>query len=115
MTFLKPSRVQATADGSLRDVLVHWIAEQFQHDVPARRERPSIGIIAASGTLRDGRWPVSGGDAPIAHAILEAGGFPCLIPPLPLLEGYDLAHLLRDDHTHASQCDLEYPVAAIQA
>src|SRR5260221_8446088 len=74
MTFLTPTPVQAGVDGSLSDLLAHWIEEQFQPDKPTRRERPSIGIIAAGGTLRDGGWPIYGGDAPTMHAIVEAGG-----------------------------------------
>src|SRR5258708_6735028 len=70
MTFLTPTPVQAGVDGSLSDLLAHWMKEQFQQDEPTRRERPSIGIIAAGGTLRDGGWPIYGGDAPTVHAIL---------------------------------------------
>jgi gamma-glutamyl-gamma-aminobutyrate hydrolase PuuD len=110
MTFLTSTPMKATADGSLSDLLVHWIAEQFQHDVPAQRERPSIGIMAAGGTLRDGGWPVYGGDAPVAHAILEAGGFPSYIPPLPFLESSDPSSLLHDDYTFAQFFDLLWPV-----
>jgi gamma-glutamyl-gamma-aminobutyrate hydrolase PuuD len=110
MTYFPPTRVQATADGSLSDLLAHWIAEQFQHDVSARRERPSIGIMAASGTLRDGGWPVYGGDAPVAHAILEAGGFPSYIPPLHFLSGSDPSCLLHDDRTFAQFFELLWPV-----
>jgi putative glutamine amidotransferase len=110
MTFLTPTPVQAGVDGSLSDLLAHWIEEQFQQDKPPRRERPSIGIIAAGGTLRDGGWPIYGGDAPTAHAILEAGGFPYLIPPLPFLEGDDPSSLLCDDHTFLLFFDLLWPV-----
>jgi hypothetical protein len=35
------------------------------------------------------------------HAVLEAGGLPCLIPTLPLIEGYDPLQLLSDDHAFA--------------
>ncbi len=94
MTFYTPTPVQAVADGSISDLLRQWIAEQFHRHDPARRARPHIGMIAASGILRDGGWPIYGGDAPTAHAILEAGGFPCLIPPLPFLEGSDPTSLL---------------------
>ena len=104
MTLYTPTPVHAVADGSLSDLLAHWIEEQCHHDNPARRERPHIGILAASGTLRDGGWPVYGGDAPTAHAILEAGGFPSFIPPLPFLEGCDPSQLLRDDQTFTRLC-----------
>lgn len=110
MTFFTPTPVHAVADGSLSDLLAHWIEEQFRLDDPARRERPYIGIMAAGGTLRDGDWPIYGGDAPTAHAILEAGGFPYIIPPLPFLEGYDPSYLLRDDHTFTLFFDLLWPV-----
>ena len=61
------------------------------------RDRPRIGLVARSGTLRDGGWPVYGADAPTAHAILEAGGFPRLIPALPLLPGYDPLRMCQED------------------
>ena len=99
MTLYTPTPLHAVADGSLSDLLAHWIEEQIQHDDCAKRERPHIGILAAGGTLRDGGWPIYGGDAPTAHAILEAGGFPSIIPPLPFLDGYDPSYLLRDDQT----------------
>ncbi len=110
MTFLRQTGVQAVADGSVSDLLAHWIAEQLHYDDLARHERPRIGIMAASGILRDGGWPVYGGDAPTVHAILEAGGFPCLIPPLPFLEGYDPSYPLRDDHTFLLFFDVLWPV-----
>ena len=110
MTFSTPTPLHAVADGSLSDFLAHWIEELLQHDDRARRERPYIGIMAAGGTLRDGGWPIYGGDAPTAHAILEAGGFPSIIPPLPFLEGYDPSYLLRDDHTFALYFDVLWPV-----
>jgi putative glutamine amidotransferase len=73
-------------------------------------DRPRIVILAASGILRDGGWPVYGGDAPTVHAILEAGGFPYLIPALPLLEGYDPSRLLVDDHTFALLFEVLWPL-----
>ena len=60
--------------------------------------------------LRDGGWPVYGGDAPVAHAILEAGGWPCLIPTLPLLEGYDPVQLFQDDHACALCFEVLWPL-----
>jgi gamma-glutamyl-gamma-aminobutyrate hydrolase PuuD len=110
MTLYTPTPMHAVADGSLSDLLAHWIGEQIQHDDHAKRERPHIGILAAGGTLRDGGWPIYGGDAPTAHAILEAGGFPSIIPPLPFLEGCDPSDLLRDDHTFALYFDVLWPV-----
>ena len=84
MVLLRQTDMQAVADTSVSDLLAHWIAEQQQRDDLCLRERPRIGILAAQGHLRDGGWPTYGGDAPTVQAILEAGGFPCLIPTLPL-------------------------------
>ena len=97
MAFLKQAGTRAVEDTQVSDLLAHWIAEQQQRDGPCLRERPSIGILAARGYVRDGGWPSYGGDAPSVHAVLEAGGLPCLIPTLPLIEGYDPMQLLSDD------------------
>ena len=102
--------VQVLADTPVSDLLEQWIGEQLERADAARGPRPRIGVLAASGTLRDGGWPVYGSDAPTAHAILEAGGIPCLIPALPLLEGYDPLQLLRDEHTFALLFDVIWPV-----
>ena len=70
MTFLRQTGVQAVADGSVSDLLAHWIAEQLHHDELARRERPRIGIMAASGILRDGGWPIyPGGPAEVSSSV----------------------------------------------
>src|SRR5258708_28181884 len=79
--------VQALADMSVSELLEQWIGEQLGRGNATRGPRPRIGVLAAGGTLRDGGWPVYGSDAPTVHAILEAGGLPCLIPALPFLEG----------------------------
>ena len=110
MANLAPIGVQAVADASVSDLLAHWIAEQQQRDDLCLRERPRIGILAAQGHLRDGGWPSYGGDAPTVQAILEAGGFPCLIPTLPLIEGYDPLQLLSDDHAFALFFGVIWPV-----
>src|SRR5258707_4906786 len=102
--------VQVLADTPVSDLLEQSIGEQLERADAARGPRPRIGVLAASGTLRDGGWPVYGSDAPTAHAILEAGGIPCLIPALPLLEGYDPLQLLRDEHTFALLFDVFWPV-----
>ena len=94
VTLLTPIGIHTVEDTSISDLLVHWIAEQQQRNDLCLRERPRIGILAARGHLRDGGWPAYGGDAPTVQAILEAGGFPCLIPTLPLIEGYDPLQLL---------------------
>src|SRR5258708_38295736 len=83
MTFFTPTPVQAGVDGSLSDLLAHWIEEQFQPDKPTRRERPYIGIVAAGGTLRDGGWPIYGGGGPTPRALFPARGVPSRIPRLP--------------------------------
>ena len=83
MAYLTPIGVEAVADASVSELLAHWIAEQQQRDGLCLRERPRIGILAAQSHLRDGGWPSYSGDAPTVQAILEAGGFPCLIPTLP--------------------------------
>jgi Peptidase C26 len=110
MAFLTRMGVQAGADASISELLAHWIAEQQQRDDLCLRERPRIGILAAQGYLRDGGWPSYGGDAPTVHAILEAGGFPYLIPTLPLIEGYDPLQLLGDDHAFALLFGVIWPV-----
>ena len=79
MANLAPIGEQAGADASVSDLLAHWIAEQQQRDDLCLRERPRIGILAACGHLRDGGGPAYSGDAPTVQAILEAGGFPCLV------------------------------------
>ena len=93
--------MQTDVDAPISELLAHWIAEQQQRDGLCLRERPRIGILAARSSLRDGGWPAYSGDAPTVHAVLEAGGLPCLIPTLPLIEGYDPLQLLRDDRTFA--------------
>lgn len=70
------NEVHDLQDAPLSERIAPWIVTQHQHLRPARRSRPRIGILSPSGYLRDGGWPVYGGDAPTAHAILEAGGFP---------------------------------------
>ena len=110
MTLLMQTGVQAVADTSVSDLLEQWVSEQLGRSDAARCQRPRVGVLAASGTLRDGGWPVYGGDAPTVHAVLEAGGFPCLIPALPLLEGYDPLQLFHDDHTFALLFDVLWPV-----
>jgi putative glutamine amidotransferase len=102
--------VQALADMSVSELLEQWIGEQLGRGNATRCQRPRIGVLAAGGTLRDGGWPVYGSDAPTVHAILEAGGLPCLIPALPLLEGYDPSQLLVDDHTFGLLFDVLWPV-----
>ena len=110
MSVLGQTGMQVVRDTSVSDLIEQWIGEQVQQGTPPRRGRPRIGLLAASGILRDGGWPVYGSDAPTAQAILEAGGFPCLIPALPLLEGYDPLQLLSDDHTFALLFDVLWPV-----
>ena len=97
-------------DTSVSDLLAHWIAEQQQRDDLCLRERPRIGILAAQSYMRDGGWPAYSGDAPTVHVVLEAGGFPCLIPTLPLIEGYDPLQLLSDDHVFALLFGVIWPV-----
>ena len=110
MTLRTPTGVQVMVDLSVSELLEQWVGEQLGHDGVCRRERPRIGILASGGALRDGGWPVYGGDAPIAHAILAAGGWPSLIPILPLLEGYDPMQLFHDDHTFALCFEVLWPV-----
>ncbi len=106
------SRTQTgmVGDVSVDELLEQWIAEQLGRGAIPTCDRPRIGVLAAGGTLRDGGWPIYGGDAPTAHAILEAGGFPCLIPLLPLLEGYDPLQLLVEDYTFGLLFDVCWPV-----
>ncbi len=110
MTLLTPIGRQTVEDTSISDLLVHWITEQQQRDDLCLRERPRIGILAAQGYVRDGGWPAYSGDAPTVHAVLEAGGWPCLIPTLPLIEGYDPLQLLSDDHAFALFFRVIWPV-----
>jgi putative glutamine amidotransferase len=111
MSFLAQSGIQDPDDASLSDRLALWMAEkQQQQQGPAVRARPHIGILAPMGYARDGGWPVYAGDAPTAYAILEAGGFPTLIPTLPLIEGFDPFHLLSDERAFSLLFDLIWPV-----
>ena len=89
MAFLTPIDMQNVEDTSISDLLAHWIAEQQQRDGLCQSSRPRIGILTARSTLRNGGWPAYSADAPTVHAVLEAGGLPCLIATLPLMEGYD--------------------------
>ena len=97
-------------DTSVSELIEQWIGEQLQRGDVARRDRPRIGLVASSSMLRDGGWPVYGGDAPTAQAILRAGGFPILIPLLPLLEGYDPLQVFQDEHTFTLFFELLWPV-----
>lgn len=101
MSFPGQPGMYLVEDTSVSELVEQWVGEQLQRDDVARRDRPRIGLVAYSSVLRDGSWPVYSADAPTTQAILEAGGFPCLIPLLPLLEGYDPLHVLQDDHTFA--------------
>jgi putative glutamine amidotransferase len=101
MAFLSPMDMASVEDTPISELLEHWIAEQQQRDDLDQSSRPRIGILAGRSTLRDGGWPAYSGDAPTVHAVLEAGGLPCLIPTLPLIEGYDPLQLLCDDRTFA--------------
>src|SRR5258708_23982315 len=93
--------VQALADTSVSELLEQWIGEQLGRGNATTCQRPRIGVLAAGGTLRDGGWPVYSSDAPTAHAILEAGVLPRLIPAPPLLGGYDPLQLFPEYHTFA--------------
>ena len=110
MTFLEPIGRHTVDDSSVSDLLAQWIAEQQQRDDLCLRERPRIGILAAQSYVRDGGWPAYSGDAPTVHAVLEAGGLPCLIPTLPLIEGYDPLQLLSDDHAFTLLFRVLWPV-----
>jgi putative glutamine amidotransferase len=110
MAVLTHMDMQTVGDAPVSDLLVHWISEQQQRDGLCQRERPRIGILASLSSLRDGGWPAYSGDAPTVHAVLEAGGLPCLIPTLPLIEGYDPLQLLCDDRTFALFFGLLWPV-----
>jgi len=110
MAFLTPIDMRTVEDTSISDLLAHWIAEQQQRDGLCQSSRPRIGILTARSTLRDGGWPAYSADAPTVHAVLEAGGLPCLIPTLPLIEGYDPLQLLCDDRTFALFFGVLWPV-----
>ncbi len=110
MTNLVPIGRNAVEDTSISDLLAHWIAEQQRRDDLCQQERPRIGVLAAQGYVRDGGWPSYSGDAPTVHAVLEAGGLPCLIPTLPLIDGYDPLQLLNDDRTFALLFRVLWPV-----
>lgn len=102
--------VRDLQDAPLSERIAVWVVTQHQHQ--AHRSRPRIGILSPGGYLREGGWPVYGGDAPTVHAILEAGGFPSLLPTLPLIEGYDPFHLLVDDHTFQVVFELLWPLVS---
>lgn len=86
-----------------------WVGEQVQRGGAASRDRPRIGLVSYSSILRDGGWPVYSADAPTAQAVLEACGFPSLVPLVPLLEGYDPLQVIQDDHTFALCFELLWP------
>ena len=100
----------AVEDAPVSDLLVHWIAEQQRRDGLVQRSRPRVGILAARSHVRDGGWPAYSGDAPTVHAVLEGGGLPCLIPTLPLIEGYEPVQLLYDNRTFALFFGVLWPV-----
>src|SRR5260370_39007048 len=110
MSFLTPSSIQDPEDASLSDRLALWMIEQQQLHPSAAHPRPRIGMLAPMGYARDGGWPVYAGDAPTTYAILEAGGFPTLIPTLPLIEGFDPFQLLSDEHAFTLLFGLIWPV-----
>ena len=110
MSYVGQPGVHIVGDASVSELVEQWVGEQLQRDGGARRDRPRIGLVASSSMLRDGGWPVYGADAPTAQAVLEAGGFPCPIPLMPLLEGYDPLHMMQDDHTSALFFDLLWPL-----
>jgi gamma-glutamyl-gamma-aminobutyrate hydrolase PuuD len=110
MPFLASSSIQDPQDASLSDRLALWIAEQQQQHYPVQHARPRIGMLAPMGYARDGGWPVYAGDAPTAYAILEAGGFPTLIPALPLIEGFDPFHFLTDERAFSLLFGLIWPL-----
>jgi putative glutamine amidotransferase len=102
--------MQAGADLPLSDLLARWVAEQQQRDGLSQVSRPRIGILAAQSHVRDGGWPAYSGDAPTVQAVLEAGGLPCLVPTLAVIEGYDPLQLLSDDRTFALFFGVLWPV-----
>jgi putative glutamine amidotransferase len=104
------SGIQGQEDASLSDHLALWISEQQQQHDSAAHARPRIGMLVPMEYARDGGWPIYAGDAPTAFAILEAGGFPTLIPTLPLIEGYDPFHLLSDERAFSLLFGLIWPV-----
>jgi gamma-glutamyl-gamma-aminobutyrate hydrolase PuuD len=110
MSYFGQPGVRVVGDASVSELVEQWVGEQVQRGGAASRARPRIGLVAYSSMLRDGGWPVYGADAPTAQAILEAGGFPCLIPLLPLLEGYDPLQVVQDDHTFGLFFDLLWPL-----
>ena len=110
MSFPGQMGIHVVGDTSVSELVEQWVGEQLQRGDGTRRDRPRIGLVASSSVLRDGGWPVYGADAPTAQAIMEAGGFPCLIPLLPLLEGYDPLQVLQDDHTFALFFEILWPV-----
>ncbi len=110
MTVSRQTDIRDLQDASLSDRLAGWIAEQQQQHCPARGSRPRIGMLAPMGYARDGGWPVYAGDASTTYAILEAGGFPTLIPSLPLIEGFDPLQLLGDERAFSLLFGLIWPL-----
>lgn len=112
MSLSAQSGRRVAADMSISELIEQWMGEQVGRAGAGSgvRTRPRIGLVAASGVLRDGAWPVYGGDAPTAHAILEAGGLPCLLPALPLLQGYDPRRTPGDDHGFALFFEVFWPL-----
>ncbi len=86
-----------------------YISSQQPIQQPAR-QRPRIGILSASGCMRDGGWPIYAGDAATVNAIFEAGGYPVIIPTLPLIQGYDPFNILTDDDAFIEVFSVIWPM-----
>jgi gamma-glutamyl-gamma-aminobutyrate hydrolase PuuD len=74
------------------------------------RSRPSIGVFAPAGILREGGWPVYGTDQPTIDALYAAGGYPVGIATFPLTPGLDAFDVLTDADAFRAVFEVIWPV-----
>jgi gamma-glutamyl-gamma-aminobutyrate hydrolase PuuD len=72
--------------------------------------RPSIGVFASSGILREGGWPVYGADQPTLDAVYAAGGYPVGLSTFPITPGLDAFEVLTDADAFRAVFDVIWPV-----
>ncbi len=108
-SFLDDGRGNTSATPELSTHIASFIASQ-QVPQPSVSRRPRIGILSGSGSMRDGGWPVYAGDAATVNAIFEAGGYPIIIPTLPIIAGYDTFSILSDDDAFEEVFSVVWPL-----
>ncbi len=74
------------------------------------RSRPSIGVFASAGILREGGWPVYGTDQPITDALYAAGGYPVGLSTFPITPGLDAFDVLTDADAFRTMFEVIWPM-----